>query len=73
MQAKTSGLSLIVIGVIMMIYTGFDYVTTEKMLDIGPLKINKEENHPIHWPPIVGIVLITVGIVITVGDKKVRV
>ena len=56
----------------MMAYTGFNYVTTEKVVDIGPIEINKEKNHHVQWPPIIGTVLIVGGIVIIVLDKKVR-
>jgi len=72
MQTKTIGIVLIVIGIIMMAYTGFNYVTTEKVVDIGPIEINKEKNHHVQWPPIIGTVLIVGGIVIIVLDKKVR-
>ena len=41
MQTKTIGIILAVIGLIMMIYTGFTYVTTEKVVDLGPLEVNK--------------------------------
>jgi hypothetical protein len=34
-----------IIGAIMMFYTGFNYVTTEKIVDIGPIEINKQQNH----------------------------
>jgi hypothetical protein len=30
----------------MMLYTGFNYVTTEKIVDLGSLQINKEKNPP---------------------------
>ena len=68
---KSIGIALIVIGVLMIIYTGFNYVTTEKVVDLGPLKINTEKNHPVQWSPIVGVVLLVGGIVVTVtGNKK---
>ena len=63
---------MIVIGIIMIIYTGFNYVTTEKVVDLGPLQINAEKNHPVQWSPIVGAVLLVGGIVVMVTDKKVR-
>jgi uncharacterized membrane protein len=40
------GFVLVIIGAIMMFYTGFNYVTTEKIVDIGPIEINKQQNHP---------------------------
>ena len=70
MQARISGIVLIVIGIIMIVYTGFNYVTTERVVDVGPIKINKEENHRVQWPPIIGAVLLVGGIVILVRDKR---
>jgi uncharacterized membrane protein YdcZ (DUF606 family) len=73
MQTKTLGIALIVIGIIMMIYTGFNYVTTEKVVDLGPIKINQEKNHPVQWSPIIGAVLLVGGVVIIASAKKARI
>ena len=70
MQTKTVGIVIVIIGIIMMVYTGFNVVTKEKVVDLGPLEINKEENHPVQWPPIVGALLIVGGIVIIAFGKK---
>ena len=70
MQTKTIGIVLVIIGVIMMIYTGFTYVTTENVVDLGPIQINKEENHPVQWSPIVGGILLVGGIVLIVINKN---
>ena len=70
MQTKTVGIALIILGIIMMIYTGFGYVTKEKVVDLGPLEINKEKNHSVQWPPILGTVLLIGGVVIMVSGKK---
>ncbi len=70
MQTRTIGFITIILGIIMMIYTGFNYVTTEKVVDIGPIKINKEQNHPVQWSPIVGGILLVGGIVIVMSAKK---
>jgi hypothetical protein len=73
MKTRTLGIVIVVIGIIMIIYTGFDFITTEKVVDIGPVKIDKEKNHFIQWPPIVGVVLLIGGILTISFDKKVRV
>lgn len=70
MKTKNLGIVLIIIGIMMMIYTGFNYVTTEKVVDFGPMEMSMEENHPVQWSPIVGIVLLIGGIVIVVMDRK---
>lgn len=67
---KATGIVLIVIGAVLMIFTGFNIVTEEKVLDIGKLEINKEENHPISWSPIIGGILLMGGIVLVVLGKK---
>jgi uncharacterized membrane protein YidH (DUF202 family) len=69
MSKKPVGIVLIIIGIIMIIYTGFNYVTTEKVVDLGPIKINAEKNHPVQWSPIVGVVLLVGGIVVMVTGK----
>jgi nitrate/nitrite transporter NarK len=61
MKTKSIGIALVVIGILMTIYTGFNYVTREKVVDIGPIQINKEQNHPVQWTLIVGIIIIVFG------------
>jgi len=70
MQTKMVGIVLLVIGVIMIAFTGFNYVTKKKVVDLGPIEINKEEHHRVQWPPIVGGLLIIGGIAIVVSSKK---
>lgn len=71
MKIKAIGIVVIVIGIIMTIYTGFNYVTTEKVVDLGPIQINKKENHPMQWKPIVGMLIVAVGaLVIIKADKS---
>jgi uncharacterized membrane protein YdcZ (DUF606 family) len=67
---RVTGIALIVIGILMIAYTGFHYVTTERVANVGPLKINKEKNHFVQWPPIVGVVLVVGGVVILANNKK---
>ncbi len=73
MEKKTLGIVLIVLGIIMLTYTGFNYVTKEKVVDLGPIEINKENNHPVKWSPIVGIILLIGGIAVTVTGNKSRI
>jgi uncharacterized membrane protein YidH (DUF202 family) len=67
---KPLGIVLIVIGIVMLIYTGFNYVTTEKVVDLGPIEINAQRNHTVKWPPIVGLVLVVGGIAVIALDRK---
>ncbi len=67
---RTLGIVLLVVGVIMTLFTGFNLVTKEKVVDLGPIEINKEEKTPIYWSPITGGVLAVIGLVVLVAGKK---
>lgn len=54
----------------MMIYTGFKYATTDKVIDLGSVKIEKEKDHFVQWSPMVGIALIVGGVVILIVPNK---
>ncbi len=70
MKIKTFGIVLIILGIIMMVYTGFNFVTSEKVIEIGSLKLNSEKNHHVQWPPVVGALLLVGGIVLVAIDRK---
>ena len=72
MGTKTTGIILIIIGILMIVYTGFNYVTTKKVVDIGPVKIYREKSNYVLWLPIVGAALLVGGIGIYAVSKKSR-
>lgn len=67
---KTLGTILIVVGIAMMVFTGFNIITKKKVVDVGPIEINKEEKTPVYWSPIVGGVLIIGGVIALFADRK---
>ena len=67
---KGLGIVLVIIGIAMMVITGFNFVTKKNVVDIGPVEINKEENHPVQWSPIIGGVLLIGGIVVLATSRK---
>jgi uncharacterized membrane protein YdcZ (DUF606 family) len=69
-SARTLGIVLVVLGVVMMIYTGFNYITTKNVVNLGTVQINHEENHPVQWSPIVGALLLVGGVVVIASGKK---
>ncbi len=55
----------------MLVYTGVNITTKEKIVDVGPIEISKEKNHPVQWSPIAGGVLVVGGIALfMIGRKK---
>lgn len=67
---KSLGIVLIAIGLVMMIITGFNFVTHKKVVDLGPLEVNKSESHPVSWSPIVGGILLIGGAVVLAGSRS---
>ncbi|WP_018341781.1 hypothetical protein [Cytophaga aurantiaca] len=67
---KNAGILVIIIGALMIAYTGFNIITKEKVVDVGPIEINKEKNHPVQWSPIVGVILVIGGVAMLVINKK---
>ena len=67
---KPIGMILIGAGILALIYTGFNYTTTKRVADIGPVKIDKEQNHRVYWPPITGVLLLLSGTILMVVNKN---
>ena len=67
---KNFGIVLLVVGIIMTVFTGFNVITKKKVVDIGPIEIKREEKTPIYWSPITGGLLAVAGIVILFASKR---
>jgi len=68
---RVFGIILIVAGILMFVFNGFSYKTEKRVADVGPLKIDKTENHSIGWPVYAGAVTLIAGVVVlAMGGKK---
>ncbi len=67
---KTLGIILVVVGIIMLIVTGFSYTTEETIIDAGPLEVNAEKQESINWPPYAGGAALVAGIILVVASRK---
>ena len=67
---KIAGWILIVIGIVMIIIKGFTVPVEKKVIDVGPIHVNKTENKWIGWPTYAGGLLAIIGVVLVVADKK---
>ena len=67
---RTIGVILIVIGAVMLIWTGFTYTKKEKIVDAGPIQISADRQKTVNWPPYLGGILLVGGIVIVATAKK---
>ena len=67
---KTIGLILIILGILMIVWTGFTYTKKEKIVDAGALQISADRQKTVNWPPHLGAILIVGGVVIVATAKK---
>ena len=54
----------------MLIFTNINFTTEKKVVDLGPLQINKKENNSIGWPSWVGGVGILAGVALILTDRR---
>ena len=67
---KTAGWILIVIGIVMIIIKGFSVPVEKKVIDVGPIQVNKTENKWIGWPTYAGGIIAIIGVVLVVSGKR---
>lgn len=67
---KTVGIILIILGIAAFAFSGFSFTTKEKVLDVGPLEINKNKKHSINWPPVAGVLLVVSGVALLLVGRK---
>ena len=68
-MTRTIALILIVLGVLMLIWTGFSYTRKEKVVDAGPIQISADKQKSVNWPPYAGGILLVGGVLILVTTK----
>ncbi|CAN5825389.1 hypothetical protein BH11BAC3_BH11BAC3_04220 [soil metagenome] len=67
---KVIGIILIVAGILMFVFRGINFTQEKKIVDIGPLEINKQEKKSVGWPMYAGGIAVVAGIIVLVADKK---
>ena len=61
---KIVGVILIVLGIIALAYQGITYTTSEKVVDLGPLKVEAKREKTLPLPPLVGAAAVIGGVIL---------
>ncbi len=61
---KIVGVILIVLGIVALAYQGITYTTSEKVVDLGPLKVEATKERTIPLPPLVGAAAVVGGVIL---------
>jgi len=67
---KGLGIVLIIVGIIMMVFRSINFTQEKKVVDLGPLEVNKKENKTINWPLYAGAVVTIAGVVVLISANK---
>ena len=69
-MGKSFGIGLIVLGIVLLIWTGFTYTKKEKVIDAGPIQVSADREKSVNWPPYVGGIVLIAGVIVFVGYRK---
>ncbi|HEY3370882.1 MAG TPA: hypothetical protein VGK10_08550 [Prolixibacteraceae bacterium] len=67
---KTTGIALLVIGLLLTLFTTFKFFTKEKVVDIGKVEITADKGHNISWSPMIGIGIMIIGGIVLYSDSR---
>jgi hypothetical protein len=69
---KNAGILILIIGLVLTLFEGFNFVTREKVVDLGSIEIMQNKRHSIPWSPVAGVAMIIIGGGIYLfGNKKI--
>ena len=65
------GILLILLGGLALAYQGFNYTHRERVMDVGPMHVTREDHDRVSIPPLLGGLALAGGIaLLVVGGKK---
>ena len=67
---KVLGIVLIVVGILMFVFRNISFTQEKKVVDLGPVQIDKKEQKTVGWPTYAGAIAVIAGIVVIALDRK---
>ena len=69
-MGRTFGIVLIILGMALLVWTGFTYTQKEKVIDVGPVEVTADREKTVNWPPYVGGLVLIAGVIVFIGSRK---
>jgi uncharacterized membrane protein YidH (DUF202 family) len=69
---KIFGIILIIAGILMLVFGNVSFTREKKIVDVGPVEINKKEKKTIAWPNYAGGITILAGVIVLIAGSKKR-
>ena len=67
---KALAVVLIVLGLVGIVWGGFTYTRTEKVVDLGPVEIRKDKKTNVPIPPLIGLAGLSAGVIILARGRS---
>lgn len=67
---KILGIVLIIIGILMFVFRNISFTQQKKVVDLGPVQVNREEEKTIGWPIYAGGIAVVAGIALVALDRN---
>jgi hypothetical protein len=64
------GILLIILGGLALAYQGFNYTHHERVMDVGPMHVTREDHDRVSIPPILGGLALVGGVILLVVGAK---
>lgn len=64
------GVLLIVLGIAGLVIDNVHYTETKKVVDLGPIQVNSEEQHNIPIPTIAGVIAVIAGLGLIFASRR---
>ncbi len=61
---------MIIVGAVMLIWTGFSFTREETVVDIGALELTADKQETVNWPPYVGGIILVAGFIVLLTAKR---
>lgn len=69
---KIAAIAILLLGLFMTMYSGFTFVTKEKVIDLGEHELTIDDHHAVMWEPYVGLGVMLLGVLMLVPSVRKR-
>ena len=67
---KILGIILIIVGILMFVFRNISFTQEKKVVDLGPVQVNRQEEKTIGWPIYAGGIAVVAGIALVALDRN---
>ena len=69
---KVLGIDLVALGLVALLYGGFRWTDRDKVVDLGPVEVTRQEHKSFPVSPVAGAVVLVAGVVLIVMGGRGR-